>query len=295
MSDKNTSINSKTEKSESEEFVIKIDLKELILPISIFVSMLLSALMISLVIAGGFNNLSETIKNTGINQGQNNTASEQSEPENFTVNASIDDDPFLGDPNAPVTIIEFAAYDCPFCQRHAIETLPSLKRDYIDKGLVKYVFRDSPLSGGGQNYQANVANCAKKVGGGSDEVYFKFHDLIYRFFEDFRNTAERDKVNAEISTLASSLGLDGGSIISCAASAEFSSEVEADQQALSQIAQTMGLSGLGVPTFIVGKASSDGTITTNVTLDRTTGNIEGGLINGAWPFERFQEQINQLL
>ena len=46
--------------------------------------------------------------------------------------ASIDDDPVLGDKNAPITIVEFSDYECPFCKRHFDETLPQLVKNYVD-------------------------------------------------------------------------------------------------------------------------------------------------------------------
>src|SRR5437868_2511913 len=57
---------------------------------------------------------------------------------------SLDDDPILGDKNAPVTLVEFSDYECPFCKRHYDQTYPELKKNYIDTGKVKLVFRDFP-------------------------------------------------------------------------------------------------------------------------------------------------------
>src|SRR5688500_606459 len=54
---------------------------------------------------------------------------------------SVDDDPVLGDKNAPVTIVEFSDYECPFCKRHFEQTYPQLLKDYVDTGKVKLVFR----------------------------------------------------------------------------------------------------------------------------------------------------------
>src|SRR3989344_3059046 len=60
--------------------------------------------------------------------------------------ASVDDDPVLGDENAPITMIEFVDYECPFCKRFADETLPQIIKNYIDTGKVKLGMRDFPLS-----------------------------------------------------------------------------------------------------------------------------------------------------
>lgn len=52
----------------------------------------------------------------------------------------------LGDPNAPVTIVEFSDYQCPFYLRHFQQTMPQLKAEYIDTGRVYYVFKDFPIT-----------------------------------------------------------------------------------------------------------------------------------------------------
>ncbi len=96
-----------------------------------------------------------------------------------TAQVSVDDDPVLGSANAPVTLIEFSDYECPFCKRHYSETYPQLKKDYIDTGKVKLVFRDLPLSFHDPvaTIEAEAANCAREQGG--DEAYWKMHDAIF--------------------------------------------------------------------------------------------------------------------
>jgi len=92
----------------------------------------------------------------------------------------VDDDPVLGSANAPVTLVEFSDYECPFCKRHFTQTLPSLKKDYIDTGKVKLVFRDFiavPAHNPVANIEALAAECVKEMGGA--EAYYKFHDLVF--------------------------------------------------------------------------------------------------------------------
>ncbi len=60
--------------------------------------------------------------------------------------ATADDDFFSGKADAPITIIEFSDYQCPFCRRFVKQTLPELKKNYVDTGKVKIVHRDFPLS-----------------------------------------------------------------------------------------------------------------------------------------------------
>src|SRR3989344_3998538 len=87
----------------------------------------------------------------------------------------VDDDPFLGDVNAPVVMIEWSDYECPFCARFYTQTLSQIKSDYIDTGKAKFVYRDFPL---GFHQQAETAalaaNCAGEQG-----KYFEYHDKIF--------------------------------------------------------------------------------------------------------------------
>ena len=57
-----------------------------------------------------------------------------------------DDDAFIGDEDAPVTIVEFSDYQCPYCYKFYTGAYPELKKNYFDTGKVKIVFRDLPLS-----------------------------------------------------------------------------------------------------------------------------------------------------
>src|SRR3989344_9492200 len=93
---------------------------------------------------------------------------------------SIDDDPILGNKNAPVTIIEFSDYQCPFCRKFWTETFNQLKAEYIDTGKVKFVYRDFPLTSihPAAEPAAEAANCVRELGG--DEAYYKMHDKIFQ-------------------------------------------------------------------------------------------------------------------
>ncbi len=100
-------------------------------------------------------------------------------PSPQAVQVSADDDPFMGDKNAKVTIIEFSDYQCPFCRKFWQDTLPQIKKDYIDTGKVRLVYRDYPLGFHPSAIpSAQAANCAREKGG--DEAYFKMHDKIFQ-------------------------------------------------------------------------------------------------------------------
>lgn len=91
---------------------------------------------------------------------------------------SVDDDPVLGDSNAPITIVEFSDYQCPYCKRSFVQTIPSIKSNYIDNGKVKLVYRDFPLTNLHPEAvnMAVAANCARNFGG--DSKYFEYHDKL---------------------------------------------------------------------------------------------------------------------
>lgn len=89
---------------------------------------------------------------------------------------SMDDDPVLGNANAPITIIEFSDYECPFCKRFYDQTFGQIKKDYIDTGKVKFIYRDYPLSfHPGAEPAAQAANCAGEQG-----KYWEMHDKIFQ-------------------------------------------------------------------------------------------------------------------
>ena len=89
----------------------------------------------------------------------------------------IDDDPQLGAADAKVTIIEFGDYQCPSCRAFWRETLPRIKKDYVDTGKVRIVFRDFPVQEihPEATVSAIAANCA-----GDQGKYFEFHDKVFR-------------------------------------------------------------------------------------------------------------------
>jgi len=148
-------------------------------------------------------------------------------------NVDEDDDPFLGDKNAPVTIVSFEDFQCPFCKRAFDQTFPQLKKDYIDTGKVKYVYRDFPLGFHPQaNAAAEAAECADEQG-----EFWDYHSLIF----NNQATLGRDLYIS----LAGQLNLDVNKFTQCIDNGEMKQEVQADASYGSQI----GVSG--TPTFFI--------------------------------------------
>lgn len=175
-------------------------------------------------------------------------------PTSLPIAEFIDDDAVLGDPDAPITIVEFSDYECPFCERFYSETMPTLKTEYIDTGLVKLVFRDNPLSFHPNAYPAALAaECVRDQLG--DEGYFVMHDAIF------------EGSGLELSTLegyARDAGADLAEYNTCIVEEKFRDEIYADQ------AQAQSVNLTGTPSFI----------------------INGTVIEGAQPLSVFQQVID---
>ncbi|HKF60269.1 MAG TPA: thioredoxin domain-containing protein, partial [Dongiaceae bacterium] len=83
------------------------------------------------------------------------------------------DDMYLGKPDAKITVIEYASLSCPHCANFNKDVLPKIKAEYIDKGLVRWVFRDYPLNR--PAFQAAIlAHCASPM------RYFSLVDQLFQ-------------------------------------------------------------------------------------------------------------------
>lgn len=80
----------------------------------------------------------------------------------------------MGDVNAPVVLVEFSDYRCPFCGVFARDTLPKLKAEYIDTGKVRYERRDLPVFGAESVLGAMAARAAGEQG-----KYWQYHEAVY--------------------------------------------------------------------------------------------------------------------
>ncbi|TSC66080.1 MAG: DSBA-like thioredoxin domain-containing protein [Microgenomates group bacterium Gr01-1014_80] len=89
--------------------------------------------------------------------------------------------PAQGPESAKVTLIEFSDYECPFCERHFTQTESKIKTEYIDKGLIKFYYRDFPLSQihPGAQKAAEAARCA-----GDQNKYWEYHDAVFENQQD---------------------------------------------------------------------------------------------------------------
>ncbi|MFO1236718.1 MAG: thioredoxin domain-containing protein [Alphaproteobacteria bacterium] len=117
------------------------------------------------------------------------------------------DDIGMGDPNAPIKLIEYASSGCGHCAAFHIETIPSIKKEWIDKGLVYYVLRDFPLDGVAAAASL-IARCLPR------ERFYPFMDLLFRN-QPAWHSAEVADFRVALAALAGQAGLSPEAVESC--------------------------------------------------------------------------------
>ena len=128
-----------------------------------------------------------------------------------------DDDPSLGPTNAPVTIVEFGDYQCPYCQIWHDRVLPQLLSLYPDQ--IRYVYRDFPLGGHPEALPAAIAaNCAAE-----QDAFWRFHDALFSMTYGLNDEAYR--------RYAANLGLATDRFAECLDSERARQEVLEDYRA----------------------------------------------------------------
>src|SRR3989338_1958702 len=128
-----------------------------------------------------------------------------------------DDDPMLGDPNAPVTIVEFADFQCPFCRKFFETAEKEIIERYVKTGKARLIYRDFPLTSIHNMAQksAEAAECADEQG-----KFWPYHDLLYQ------RQGELDINNLKV--WARELGLNGQHFDACLDSGKYAEEVQKD-------------------------------------------------------------------
>jgi protein-disulfide isomerase len=186
-------------------------------------------------------------------------------PENLVL--SIDGAHVKGDKNAPLTLIEFTDFQCPFCGRHFKNTLPQLETDYIKTGKVKYVLRDFPLESLHQNAfkAAEAADCAGEQG-----KYWEMHDQL------FENQHALEP--AKLPGYAKAAGLDVDKFNQCLESGKYADQIR------KELAEGQQAGVTGTPSFFIGLTDPK---SSEVKVART--------IKGAQAFGSFKAAIDSLL
>ncbi|HVV94228.1 MAG TPA: DsbA family protein [Hyphomicrobiales bacterium] len=142
----------------------------------------------------------------------------------------------LGNPKAPVTIVEYASMTCPHCAAFDEETFPTLKKDYIDTGKVYYIFREFPLD----NFATAgfvIARCVPK------DQYFA---VVHAFFKEQPELAAAPDALKWIEDFAKQVGLTPEQTQACLTNQKLLDDVMAVRQ---NAAEKLGVDS--TPTFFI--------------------------------------------
>jgi protein-disulfide isomerase len=155
-----------------------------------------------------------------------NAAQDPSQPTRFEID--LDDDPAMGPEDAPIVIVEFSDFRCPYCRRFHEDTFQALWDAYPDQ--IRFVYRDFPVVGGVEAAQAS--ECADEQG-----AYWDYHDLLF--------SGGLELGTGAYLSYAEDLDLDMDEFNACMDEERYADEVEADAR------YAAGLGANGTPTFFI--------------------------------------------
>jgi protein-disulfide isomerase len=247
----------KTKKEEkSDEIVISLD--SLAIPGAI----ILAGIAIALAIV--FTNKGKDV-NPDV-QGDTQVTDTTGNEEFPAASTVIGDSPYLGDiKKAKVAVVEYTDFQCPYCERHATDTKPTILSEYVDTGKIIYVVRNFPLDFHGQIAidSANAGLCVYELAGA--EKYFEFYS------QGFSKTS-----TDELAAVAQGLGVNMSKYNTCMSESRYKDQIDKD------FADGTEAGVQGTPGFVIGVLDKDG-------------NVKGKLIAGAYPFESFKTIIDEML
>lgn len=166
---------------------------------------------------------------------------------------------FKGDPNAPVTMIEFGDFQCPFCGRFFAQTEPRVNQAYIASGKVRFGYFHFAFLGQESTWAAEASECAS-----DQDKFWEYHDKVYGS-QSGENQGAFSKDN--LKKFAQELGLDTQAFNECLDSGKYTSLVQQQTDFASSI------NVRSTPTFL----------------------INGQAVIGAQPYEIFQQTFDALL
>ena len=181
-------------------------------------------------------------------------------PKQLGFDLLLQGEPTLGRQDAPVTIVEFSDYQCPYCRLFQQTIFPELKSEFIDQGLVRFIHKDLPLSYHPQaKSSASVARCAER-----QNAFWTIHDALY---------AEQHCLSCKgPATIGINAGLDEQQLQSCLQDPMVADTVRSNRSE----AKLHGIQS--TPTFGIG-----------ATIDHNR--HRGTIVEGALPWQDFRALI----
>lgn len=165
----------------------------------------------------------------------------------------------LGDPNAPVTIVEFADFQCPFCGKFFRESGAKIIEQYVKTGKARFVYRDFAFLGPESVMAAEASRCA-----GDQNAFWQYHDYLFAHQQGENQGAFSKE---RLKEFAGALKLDTAKFNSCLDQETYRSHVQKDLD----LGRSLGVDGTPA-TFVNDK-----------------------FFNGALPFEQFKTAIDEAL
>jgi protein-disulfide isomerase len=162
------------------------------------------------------------------------------------------DSGFVGEDTAPIVLIEFSDFQCPFCGRFSREVLPQLRTKYLTPGKVQLVFKHLPLEAihPVARFAAEAAACASQIG-----KFPAVHDALFDLFSSRRGVTE-----SEASAKVLSAGMTEAQLSRCSAG-------DGREMVQRDLDLAKSLSVHSTPTFFVGRRRTDGSATVTDVLD----------------------------
>ena len=173
--------------------------------------------------------------------------------------------PILGDPNAPITLIEFGDFQCHFCNVYFHNTEPALLENFVTPGKVNIIFKDYTIIGNDSVNAAHGAHCANE-----QTKYWEYHNILYNNWTGENNGWAGPQ---NLVKYADEIKLDLELFIECMESQRYYEDINQS----TKDAQALGLSG--TPAFFI--------------LDKKNNNVQ--IIIGAQPYESFERVFNSIL
>ena len=166
-----------------------------------------------------------------------------------------------GSDAAPVAIVEFTDYECPFCRQFESTTLREITKKYVDTGKVRLLVHDFPL-----NIHANAANAAEAARCAADQgKFWTMHDSLF--------SGPGKLALPDLIARADSMRLDATAYRSCLESGKHKPEV------LKAIKTASGMQITATPSFLIGKTQGEV--------------VEGAIIVGAQPLSVFEAKLRE--
>jgi len=232
--------------------------KDYLLPVSIIIAAVL--IVGALIYSTGLKNTKPETQNANLEQA--------SQPAQKITSPQINNAAVLGDPQAPITIFIFSDYQCPYCGKFYTESELLIRKNYVDTGKAKIVYKNLAFLGPESTAAANAAECAKDQG-----KFWAYHDAIFNIEVKEMQTSGNNENTGNLTrdlfrNIASDLKMNVNDFLSCFDSQKYAAEIQSDVQEANSL-----MDRASTPTIF----------------------IKGKIIQGAYPYSTFSQAIDTAL